>query len=114
MKKPKSITETIERVQELLTEDRWIKNAYVRGRGSNAKYCLIGAVEKVDGEFEGDVKELMAECLPSSYHGEVMSFNDDEHTTYRNVVSFLKRCLKAAKKLDKEQAKLNKWDEGHA
>lgn len=78
------------RVERLLaTEQQWCKG---RLRDAHGRHCLVGAIEAADAweELPAIILRATREVSGKRYW-RIESFNDDPHTTHRDVLLVLRR-----------------------
>lgn len=96
LKNAKGILATTKKVRKLLTNPRrWIQGNYVE----NGSYCLVGAINKVNGPFEGLTTPFLHANIPPGNYMSLEGFNDTKKTTHKKVLTFLDRCIAKAEKL---------------
>lgn len=79
------------RVERLLvTEQQWCKGKLRDGHG---RHCLVGAIEAADAWEELPAMILRATReVSGKRYWRIESFNDDPHTTHRDVLLVLRRA----------------------
>jgi hypothetical protein len=86
----KGTVKTLERIDRLLVEKGWVQEEYhTPGRG----YCLIGAIEKVDGEYELEARASVVKAIGTMF---VERWNDKKGRKKSEVRAALKKAIKHA------------------
>lgn len=122
-KKKSGTLKAFQKIRALLSDkNSWMKGDFEgertdkKGNVLNETYCLLGAVNHIDGPFEDVVKAVMvAQLNPDEVESnedalhyeeeEVMSFNDATNRKHSEILNFLDNCIKVVK-----TAKIHKED----
>lgn len=127
----KAALKNIKGVKKLLkNENAWLKDEYITD--DKTKFCLIGAVEEVDGPGEliadmimqqvisGDLVSIgtdyystKSEATYSDEHREiehVQEFNDNDDTTFTDIHEFMDFCISETERLIVYLTKLKEFN----
>jgi hypothetical protein len=89
-----SLKATLRSIRDLVSR-RWMKYDFTDGHG---RYCLLGAIHKVDGSFEDRAKaKIRARVKARTGEGMIASFNDDDSTKKRDVLAVLDEAIARVK-----------------
>jgi len=110
--KPSSVAETLQRAKALIEDpSRWIKGAFAKPNknaadwfthGAHPKagaWCMLGAVERVDGPFEVEAKRTLAKAISGfEWIDGVSEYNDAPHRRHRDVLKKFDKAIALAEK----------------
>lgn len=85
--------ESLAKARELLKAKGWTKGAYTNWRG---QYCLVGAINKVNGPGQEEAKRLVRNCIGMM---EIENWNDRGGRTFEEVEAVLLAAENIAKEL---------------
>lgn len=76
---------------------RWIKGRYVRDIDGVPCYCALGAIYKAskNGPVQNAAIDLVSTCVPERFGTDLVRFNDNASTTYRQVAAVFRKAIKS-------------------
>lgn len=91
----KGVLTTLGKIKKLLASPkRWMKDDWHNEEMTS--FCLLGAKQHIDGDFEPQIAELFEFEAQSRGFDSVPEYNDDERRIHKHIVGFLDKCYKRA------------------
>lgn len=90
-----TLSETLERLYKVLEHSQnWTKHVFNTMIYGEYAYCLVGAVEFVDGPRMYEAKRALRNTLISRHDiRELTLFNDDPRTTHKQVLELIQATI---------------------